>query len=199
MPQVGPTIGQFLRECFREEAKGLTVDEAVANVLPRYCGTKPVDEPEEKTDMAGGVNKVIIIGNLGRDPEVRYTQSGQAVSNLRVAVTERAPSGDSYVDKTEWVDVVCFGKTAENCGQHLKKGRQIYAEGRLQTRKWTDKEGGERYSTEVVAQRVTFLGGGGNPGTHEDRPRRQRQQHMPAMTAAEAKQADDFYDDDLPF
>ena len=116
--------------------------------------------------MASGVNKVILIGNLGRDPEVRYTQSGAAVSNLRVAVTEKSKEGEEWVDKTEWVDVVCFGRTAENVGQYLAKGRQIYAEGRLQTRKWTDRDGNDRWSTEVVANRIVFLGsqGGGGGG-----------------------------------
>jgi len=110
--------------------------------------------------MANGINKVILVGNLGRDPEIRQTQSGSGVTTLNVAVSERRKEGDSWVDHTEWVKVVCFGKTAENVGKYLKKGRQIYAEGRLQTRKYTDKEGKERYWTEVVAHQIVFLGGG---------------------------------------
>lgn len=106
------------------------------------------------------VNKVILIGNLGRDPEVKYTPSGTAVANFSVATS------DSYMDKdgnkqekTEWINAVVWGKQAELCGQYLSKGRQVYIEGRLQTRSYDDKEGNKRYVTEVVAQRVQFLGG----------------------------------------
>ena len=115
--------------------------------------------------MAGFV-KVSLIGNLGKDPEVRFTAGGMAVANLRVACTERAKSKDgNWEDRTEWVSLVCFGKTAENAGQYLQKGRQIFAEGRLQTREWNDKEGNKRYSTEVLANQILFLGqGGGGAG-----------------------------------
>lgn len=112
--------------------------------------------------MAGGVNKVILIGNLGKDPEVRFTPSGQAVANFSIATT------DSWTDKTtgqkqertEWHRIVVWGKQGEHCGEYLKKGRQCYVEGRLQTREWTDKEGKKKYTTEVVANTVQFLGGG---------------------------------------
>jgi single-strand DNA-binding protein len=110
--------------------------------------------------MAGGVNKVILIGNLGADPEVRFTPGGQAVANFRIATS------DSWTDKngqkqerTEWHRIVVWGKLAELCGEYLKKGRQCYIEGRLQTREWTDKENRKNYTTEVVANSVTFLGG----------------------------------------
>lgn len=106
------------------------------------------------------VNKVILIGNLGKDPEVRFTPGGQAVANFSVATS------DSWTDKsghkqerTEWHRIVVWGKLAELCGEYLKKGRQCYIEGRLQTREWTDKEGRKNYTTEVVASSVTFLGG----------------------------------------
>jgi single-strand DNA-binding protein len=119
-------------------------------------------EPERKNVMAGGVNKVILIGNLGADPEVRFTPGGQAVANFRIATNE------SWVDKqgqkqerTEWHRIVAWGKLAELCGEYLKKGRQAYVEGRLQTREWTDKEGKKNYTTEIVANTVQFLGGGG--------------------------------------
>ncbi len=105
-----------------------------------------------------GLNKVTVIGNLGRDPEVRYTQSGTAVCNLRIGVTERRKEGDNWTDHTEWFSVVCFGKTAENASRFLKKGRQVYVEGRLQTRSWTDKEGQARYTTEIIANQLLFLG-----------------------------------------
>lgn len=112
--------------------------------------------------MAGGFVKVTLIGNLGKDPEVRFTAGGTAVANLRVACTSRAKTKDgNWEDRTEWVSLVCFGKTAENAGQYLAKGRQIYAEGRLQTREWQDKEGNKRYSTDVIADQVLFIGGRG--------------------------------------
>lgn len=113
------------------------------------------------------VNKVILIGNLGADPEMRTSQGGNAIANLRIATTERTKDKDgNWVDQTEWHRVVCFGRTAENVGRFLKKGRQLYVEGRLQTRKWTDQEGKERWSTEVVAREIRFLGGrdGGEGG-----------------------------------
>jgi single-strand DNA-binding protein len=110
--------------------------------------------------MAGGVNKVILVGNLGRDPEVRFTPSGQAVANFSIATT------DSWTDKagqkqerTEWHRIVVWGKLGELCGEYLKKGRQAYVEGRLQTREWNDKEGKKNQTTEVVANQVVFLGG----------------------------------------
>ena len=116
------------------------------------------------------VNKVILIGNLGRDPELRYTQGGQAVANFSIATTERFPSkSGEQQERTEWHRIVAWGKTAENCAQYLSKGRSVYVEGRLQTRDWEDKEGQKRSTTEIVAQNVTFLGsprsgGPGGPG-----------------------------------
>jgi single-strand DNA-binding protein len=104
-----------------------------------------------------GVNKVILIGNLGRDPETRKTAAGE-VCTLRLAVSERRKEGDGWKEHTEWVPVVCFGKTAEHAGQYLAKGRQVYVEGRMQTRQYKDKEGNDKWSTEVVANTVTFLG-----------------------------------------
>src|SRR4051812_43877752 len=126
---------------------------------------------ERQAVMAGGVNKVILIGNLGADPEVRFTQGGQAVANFRIATS------DSWTDKqgqkqerTEWHRIVVWGKLAELCGQYLNKGRQCYVEGRLQTREWTDKEGKKNYTTEVVANQVTFLGQGRGDGAGAPRP-----------------------------
>jgi single-strand DNA-binding protein len=116
--------------------------------------------------MAGGINKVILIGNLGADPEVRFTPSGQAVANFRIATSESwtdKGSGQKQ-ERTEWHRIVVWGKLAELCGEYLKKGRQCYVEGRLQTREWTDKEGKKNYTTEVVAQTVQFLGGPGGRG-----------------------------------
>jgi single-strand DNA-binding protein len=112
--------------------------------------------------MAGGINKVILIGNLGKDPEVRFTPSGQAVANFNIATTDSwtDKSNGQKQERTEWHRIVVWGKLAELCGEYLKKGRQCYVEGRLQTREWTDKEGQKKYTTEVVANTVQFLGGG---------------------------------------
>jgi single-strand DNA-binding protein len=110
--------------------------------------------------MAGGVNKVILIGNLGADPEVRFTPGGQAVANFRIATNESwTDKNQQKQERTEWHRIVVWGKLAELCGEYLKKGRQAYVEGRLQTREWNDKEGKKNYTTEVVAQTVQFLGG----------------------------------------
>src|SRR5690242_21588527 len=108
--------------------------------------------------MAGRVHRVILVGNLGRDPEVRYTPSGQAVANFTVLTNEAwTDKAGQKQERTEWHRVVVWGKAAENCGEYLSKGRQVYVEGRIQTHKWQDKEGKDRYSTEVVADQVTFL------------------------------------------
>lgn len=112
--------------------------------------------------MAGGVNKVILIGNLGADPEVRFTPGGQAVANFRIATNESwTDKQGQKQERTEWHRIVVWGKLAELCGEYLKKGRQAYVEGRLQTREWTDKEGKKNYTTEIVANTVQFLGGSG--------------------------------------
>lgn len=113
------------------------------------------------------INKVILVGNLGADPEMRTTGSGMAVCTLRIATTTRKKGQDgTWTDSTEWHGVVCFGRTAENAGQYLRKGRQVYVEGRLQTRKWQTKEGQDRWTTEVVCNELKFLGGreGGGGG-----------------------------------
>jgi single-strand DNA-binding protein len=107
------------------------------------------------------VNKAIVLGNLGRDPELRHTQAGKAVCQLNVATTEtwNDQSGERQ-EKTEWHRIVVWGRQAENCDKYLSKGRSVYVEGRIQTRKWQDKDGADRYSTEIVADRVQFIGGG---------------------------------------
>jgi single-strand DNA-binding protein len=110
--------------------------------------------------MAGSVNKVILIGHLGADPEIRYTQGGAPVANLRIATNESWTNKNGQKEeRTEWHRVVAWSKLAELAGQYLSKGRQIYVEGRLQTRSWDDKEGNKRYATEVVATNIQFLGG----------------------------------------
>jgi single-strand DNA-binding protein len=134
-----------------------------------------------------GINKVIIVGNLGRDPEVRYAQSGLAVCTLSIAVTERVKDGaEGWKDSTEWFRVVLFGKTAENAGQYLQKGRQVYVEGRLKTDKYMDKEGVERTSVEVVGNTIQFLGTGSRSGVSE-------------VHGAGTSDTPAAVDDDLPF
>ena len=111
------------------------------------------------------LNKVMLIGNLGQDPELRSTAGGQSVCTLRVATTERIKDKEgNWVEKTEWHSVVVWGRQADTVNQYCRKGKQLYIEGRIQTRKWTDKEGKDRYNTEVVADTVRFLGGGGGGG-----------------------------------
>ena len=149
------------------------------------------------------VNKVILIGNLGRDPEVRYMPSGDAVANITIATTEtwKDKSGEKQ-EQTEWHRVAMFGKTAEIAGEYLKKGSQVYIEGRLQTRKWTDKEGQERYTTEIRADRMQMLGsrsGGSDrmaPSDEDAAPRA-----AAAKKAAPQGKAGGFDDleDDIPF
>ncbi|MFP4561513.1 MAG: single-stranded DNA-binding protein [Thiohalorhabdus sp.] len=114
---------------------------------------------------SGGVNKVILIGNLGRDPEIRYTTNGNAVANLSLATTRRYRGRDGQQqEETEWHRVVMFSRLAEIAGEYLRKGSQVYIEGRLQTRKWQDNNGQDRYTTEVVANEMQMLGGGGSGG-----------------------------------
>jgi single-strand DNA-binding protein len=107
-----------------------------------------------------GVNKVILVGNLGADPEVRFMSNGQAVANFRIATSEAWKDKEGQKqERTEWHRIVVWGKLGELCGEYLKKGRQVYVEGRLQTREWNDKEGKKNYTTEVVVSNVCFLGG----------------------------------------
>lgn len=112
-----------------------------------------------------GVNKVILLGNLGKDPELRYTASQTPVCNFSLATGERRKDASgNWADHTEWHNVIAFGKTAELCSKFLKKGRQVFIEGRIQTRKWQDKEGKDRYTTEIIANGVTFVGAKGSDG-----------------------------------
>ncbi len=146
--------------------------------------------------MARGINKVILVGNLGNDPDVRYTGSGSAVANITLATSFK--SGADKEEKTEWHRVVFFGKVAEIAAEYLHKGSQVYIEGRLQTRKWEDKEGKDRYTTEVVAHEMQMLGGRG-----QEEGQRSAEKAAPAPKPAEAKgnthEAADDFDDDIPF
>jgi single-strand DNA-binding protein len=124
--------------------------------------------------MAAGVNKVILVGNLGSDPELKNTSGGTSVCEFRVATNESWKGKDGQTqDRTEWHRIVVWGRLGENCGKYLSKGRPVYLEGRLQTRSWEDKEGNKRYTTEIVARDVQFLGsgaGGGAKGGGSDGP-----------------------------
>ena len=145
--------------------------------------------------MARGVNKVILIGNLGRDPEVRYSPNGGAIANITLATSEswKDKNTGEQVDKTEWHRVVFFRRLAEIVGEYLKKGSKVYIEGKLQTRKWQDKEGNDRYTTEVVANEMQMLDsrGGSTSYNQDETPAAQPMSQEPAP-------AGDF-DDDIPF
>jgi len=152
--------------------------------------------------MARGVNKAILVGNLGRDPEVRYSPNGQAVANVTLATSESwkdKTSGEKQ-EKTEWHRVVFFGRLAEIAGEYLKKGAQIYVEGRLQTRKWQDKDGHDRYSTEIMATEMKMLGSRAGSGEPREAPMEQPKAAEPKPAAAK-KPAGKFDDmeDDIPF
>ncbi len=159
--------------------------------------------------MARGVNKVILVGNLGQDPDTRYTASGAAVVNLSLATTEswrNKQSGDME-ERTEWHRVVMFGRLAEIAGEYLRKGSQVYIEGKLQTRKWQDNNGNDRYTTEIVANEMQMLGGGAGGGARSPQQGggQSRPQSQPAPTAQESAPGmmnngpADFDDDDIPF
>ena len=155
--------------------------------------------------MARGINKVILIGNLGNDPEVRYTANGSAVANISLATAEswKDKATGEQQERTEWHRVVFFSQLAEIVGEYLRKGSQVYVEGRLQTRKWTDKEGNDRYSTEIVANEMQMLGGRGGGTANFERPDsapRAEPAGAPAAAAATATAAPaEEFDDDIPF
>ena len=147
--------------------------------------------------MARGVNKAIILGNLGQDPEVKYTPAGKAVCNISVATTYK--SGDK--EYTEWHRVVFFGKLAEIVGQYLRKGSQVYVEGRIQTRKWQDQSGADRYTTEIIANEMQMLGGKGGGQQSYDGMQAGPGLDEPgaAFNSTPAPQPSDDFDDDIPF
>lgn len=173
--------------------------------------------------MARGINKVIIVGNLGADPETRYTGSGTAITSLRIATSEQwtdKQSGEKQ-ERTEWHRVKLFGKLAEIAGEYLKKGRQVYIEGSLRTDKYTDKDGVERYSTDIIANEMQMLGGGGEGGGsggggfQRERPQGGGQRQggygggsprggndygsAPQRPSAPPVENNSFEDDDIPF
>ena len=147
------------------------------------------------------VNKVILIGNLGRDPEVRSTPSGQPVATFTLATSRRwKDKNGQRQEQTEWHQIVVWGKQGENCGKYLKKGRPVFVEGRLQTRSWEDQSGNKRYTTEVVAQAVQFLGGrsegsGDDAGWESRGSQSNFSDESPDVTVPSSSTSDD----DLPF
>ena len=151
--------------------------------------------------MSGYLNKVQVIGNLGRDPEIRYTGDNRAIANLTVATTENwKDQSGTRQEKTEWHRIVMFGPLAEVAEKYLKKGDSAYFEGKLQTRKWEDKEGNERYTTEIVVDRggsMQMLGARSNASFDDS----EMDQSMPAKAAQKpaAAASDDAFDDDIPF
>ena len=160
------------------------------------------------------INKVILIGNLGTDPEMRHTAGGQAVCNFRIATNEvwGGRDGQEKQERTEWHNIVAWARLAEICNEYLRKGKQVYIEGRLQTRQWEDKDGVKRYTTEIVAQNMMMLGGvgggggadagsGSGAGYSSRPPSRESQRVAAPADVPDSGGSPDFFDDDndLPF
>ena len=153
--------------------------------------------------MARGINKVILVGNLGQDPETRAMPSGKAVTNVRIATTDswRDKQSGEQKEQTEWHNVVFFDRLAEIAAEYLRKGSQVYVEGRLRTRKWQDKSGNDRYTTEIVANEMQMLGGRSGAASASQAPSRREAgagdefAQAPAGTGGK----DEAFDDDIPF
>ncbi len=160
--------------------------------------------------MARGINKVILVGNLGNDPEVRYANNGSAIANLSIATSEswKDKNTGEQVEKTEWHRVVMFNRLGEIAGEYLKKGSKVYVEGKLQTRKWQDQSGQDKYTTEIVANEMQMLdsrgggsemGGGGGYQAPQQQQAPQQAQSAPQQAAQPAPQPSNDFDDDIPF
>ncbi len=160
--------------------------------------------------MARGINKVILVGNLGNDPDTKYTQGGMAITRISLATTSvrKGKDGAEPIERTEWHRVVFFGKLGEIAGEYLRKGSSVYVEGSLRYDKYTGQDGVEKFSTDIVADEMQMLGGrgeggGGGASAGGDRPQRSapRQDSAPSRQQPAAQQApmDDFADDDIPF
>ena len=156
--------------------------------------------------MARGINKVILVGNLGADPDTRYMPSGKAVTNIRIATSESwkdKQTGDMQ-ERTEWHSIVMYDKLGEIAAEYLRKGSQVYIEGKIRTRKWQDKEGKDRYTTEIIADQMQMLGGRGGGGGASSEPREPRgpSRQAPAedrSTAPGDEAGGGEFDDDIPF
>ena len=144
-----------------------------------------------------GINKVILVGNLGQDPEVRFMPNGGAVANFTLATSEtwKDKQTGEQKEKTDWHRIVIFGKLAEIAGEYLKKGSQVYIEGKLRTNKWQDNNGQDRYTTEILANEMQMLGGKSNDGGFGSVPSQPTQQNRPQQ----AQQQSTFEDDEIPF
>jgi single-strand DNA-binding protein len=167
----------------------------------RKCGVPAQSKHTYWGVLMASVNKVILVGNLGRDPETRYTTGGEAVTNVSIATTDtwKDKSGEKQ-ERTEWHRVAFFGKLAEIAGEYLKKGSQVYVEGRLQTRKWQDKEGQDKYTTEIIADRMQMLGSRSGSGAPDAPERVSAGAPAGAKSGgAPAKKNVDDLDDDIPF
>jgi single-strand DNA-binding protein len=156
--------------------------------------------------MARGVNKVILVGNLGRDPETRYMPNGKAVTNFSIATSEswKDKQTGEQREQTEWHNIVMYDRLAEIAAEYLKKGSQVYIEGKLRTRKWQDKEGRDRYTTEINANEMQMLGGrpggsGGGGGGDYSRGEASSSRPAPASAGGRAPADDSPFDDDIPF
>jgi single-strand DNA-binding protein len=160
--------------------------------------------------MARGINKVILVGNLGADPETRYTASGAAITNIRLATSEtwRDKQTGENQERTEWHRIVFFSRLAEIAGEYLRKGSQVYIEGSLRTRKWQDQSGQDRYTTEIVANEMQMLGGRGDDAPARSAPGGFRDNSATSGKKASAQSSDsspvfqgedNFTDDDIPF
>jgi single-strand DNA-binding protein len=151
--------------------------------------------------MARGINKAIIVGTLGKDPETRYMPSGGAVTSIAVATNENwtdKQTGQKQ-ERTEWHNVTFFGRLAEIAGEYLKKGSQVYIEGSLRTEKWQDKQGNDRYTTKIIANEMQMLGGRPGGGNNDYSSSSQQQQQSQPQPANQPAPVDDSFDDDIPF
>jgi single-strand DNA-binding protein len=151
--------------------------------------------------MARGINKVILVGNLGKDPETRYMPSGKAVTNFSIATSEswKDKQTGEQKEQTEWHNIVMYDRLAEIAAEYLRKGSQVYVEGRLRTRKWQDKEGRDRYTTEIIANEMQMLGGRGGAGGGMGTESRAEPRPAPATERGSAAPSRDEFDDDIPF
>ena len=152
--------------------------------------------------MARGINKVILVGNLGADPETRYTANGAAITNIRIATSEswRDKQSGEQQERTEWHKIVFFNRLAEIAGEYLRKGSQVYVEGALRTRKWQDQSGQDRYTTEIVANEMQMLGGrGGEGGERAPQGGGFRDNQRSSQDHADAPADEGFAEDDIPF
>ena len=151
--------------------------------------------------MARGVNKVILVGNLGKDPEIRYSPSGAAIANITIATSEgwKDKQTGEMKEKTEWHKIVAFQRLAEIMGEYLRKGSQVYIEGKLQTRKWQDKDGQDRYTTEIIANEMQMLGGKSESNQRGTKPKSNATGHGHNDNQNYSDNADDDFDNDIPF